>query len=294
MFENYKNKEKSYSLNIGVDSVPAKKKVALVCCSNGLPMKMEPQIQELVRYLRDMELEPVLSPYIYTTDAVEAGTACQRADILMEYYRDPEITEIYDISGGDIANEILPYLDYDIIANSDKIFWGYSDLTTILNAIYTKTGRPSVLYQVRNLLCEECELSTLFHFDYDWIQGKPKQDTPLCGIVVGGNIRCLLKLAGTSYWPDMADKILLLEARSGGLAQMTTYLSQLWQMGAFGQIKGILLGTFTQMEREQMVPDLVELVRRFAGEQIPIAQTTGIGHGRDSKAIVIGEQICLG
>ncbi len=23
------------------------------------------------------------------------------------------------------------------------------------------------------------------------------------GIVVGGNIRCLLKLAGTPYWPDM-------------------------------------------------------------------------------------------
>lgn len=293
MSENYRNKEKSYSLNIGVDSIPAKKKVALVCCSNGLPMQVEHQIQELVGYLRDMELDSVLSPYIYATDTVEAGTARQRADILMEYYRDPEITAICDISGGDIANEILPHLDYDIIANSNKMFWGYSDLTTILNAIYTKTGRPSVLYQVRNLLRKECELSTLFHFDYEWIQGKPKQDSPLGGIVVGGNIRCLLKLAGTPYWPDMADKILLLEARSGGVAQMTTYLSQLRQMGVFGQIKGILLGTFTQMEREQMTPDIVTLVRRFAGEQMPIAQTAWIGHGGDSKAIVIGDRIHL-
>ncbi len=32
------------------------------------------------------------------------------------------------------------------------------------------------------------------------------------GIVVGGNIRCLLKLAGTPYWPDMREKILLLES----------------------------------------------------------------------------------
>lgn len=32
------------------------------------------------------------------------------------------------------------------------------------------------------------------------------------GIVVGGNIRCLLKLAGTEYWPDMNGKILLLES----------------------------------------------------------------------------------
>ena len=112
-------------------------------------------------------------------------------------------------------------------------------------------------------------------------------------MVVGGNIRCLLKLAGTPYWLDMTDKILLLEARSGGVAQMTTYLSQLQQMGVFGQIRGILLGTFTQMEREQAKPEITELVMRFAGEKMPIAKTSWIGHGADSRAIVIGEEILL-
>ena len=34
-------------------------------------------------------------------------------------------------------------------------------------------------------------------------------------------------LAGTEYWPNMNNKILLLEARSGTIGQMTTYLSQL-------------------------------------------------------------------
>ena len=52
-----------------------------------------------------------------------------------------EITDIYDISGGDIANEILPYLDFEVIKNSGKRFWGYSDLTTVINAIYEKTGK---------------------------------------------------------------------------------------------------------------------------------------------------------
>ena len=72
-----------------------------------------------------------------------------------------------------------------------------------------------------------------------------------------------------------------------------TYLSQLWQMGVFGQIRGILLGTFTQMEREQQRPKITDLVRRFAGAEIPIAKTAQIGHGADSKAIVIGGQIRL-
>ena len=286
-----------------------KKKFALVCCSNGLPMQAQQQICQLMECFQEMGIEPVLSPCLYATDSVEAGTAYQRAEILMKYYQDPEIIAICDVSGGDIANEILPYLDYKTIATSDKTFWGYSDLTTIINAIYAKTGRVSVLYQVRNLVREDggnqrrnfmdhlqkqdFGSASLFDYDYQWIQGAPQRGEALQGIVVGGNIRCLLKLAGTSYWPDMADKILLLEARSGGVAQMITYLSQLQQMGVFGQIRGILLGTFTQMEKEQVVPDIIELVRRFAGDQIPMAKTAWIGHGADSKAIVIGKEIIL-
>ena len=75
----------------------------------------------------------------------------------MSFYKDAEIKGIFDISGGDVANGILPYLDYDVIANSPKIFLGYSDLTTVLNAIYQKTGRASVLYQIRKLIYEHKE-----------------------------------------------------------------------------------------------------------------------------------------
>ena len=73
----------------------------------------------------------------------------------MDFYLDDTIDAICDISGGDIANGILPYLDYSVIAKMDKQFWGYSDLTTILNAIYAKTGQTGVLYQIRNVLYKE-------------------------------------------------------------------------------------------------------------------------------------------
>ena len=41
-----------------------------------------------------------------------------KADQLMKLFNDPDIKEIYDISGGDMANQILDYLDYDRIAES--------------------------------------------------------------------------------------------------------------------------------------------------------------------------------
>ena len=57
-----------------------------------------------------------------------------------------------------MSNELLPYLDFEVIRNSEKSFYGYSDLTTILNAIYAKTGKEAVLYQIRNLLYRHGEV----------------------------------------------------------------------------------------------------------------------------------------
>lgn len=69
---------------------------------------------------------------------------------------------------------------------------------------------------------------------------------------------------------------------------MVTYLNQLKQMGVFQKIAGILLGTFTAMERDGTVPGIVELVKMYAGSGISIVCTPDIGHGNDAKAIWIG------
>ena len=111
------------------------------------------------------------------------------------------------------------------------------------------------------------------------------------GIVVGGNIRCFLKLAGTRYFPDLENKILLLEAYGGRVPQMATYLAQLKQLGAFEKVSGIILGTFTAMEQNNCIPNIVTLVKEYARPETPIAVTRDIGHGDDAKAIMIGKEI---
>ena len=75
--------------------------------------------------------------------------------------------------------------------------------------------------------------TTLFDFDLEWIQGEK-----MSGEIVGGNIRCFLKLAGTPYLPGFSGKILLLESFSGDVAKMATYLNQYKQLGVFEQSKG--------------------------------------------------------
>lgn len=276
-------------------------KIGIVCCSNGQKRTYVDKIKLFENTLINIGLQPVFSDYIYEQDNVFSGTAKERASVLMDFYKDDEIKAIFDISGGDIANGVLPYLDYEVISNSQKLFWGYSDLTTIINAIYAKTGKVSVLYQVRNLIYERREEqianfantvmnkgTDLFNIDYRFVQQGKMQ-----GIVVGGNIRCFLKLAGTEYMPDLEGKILLLEGFSGDVAKMETYLCQLQQIGAFDNIAGILLGTFTEMEREKYMPNIETLVKNIVRDDVPIAKTENIGHGIDSKAILVGQELCL-
>lgn len=217
--------------------IERKKKIGIVCCSNGMKRSYSTKIKALEEALLSIGLRPVFSDYIYEKSNVYSSTGKERARALMNFYSDDEIEEIFDISGGDLAN----------------------------------------------------------------------------GIVIGGNIRCFLKLAGTEYMPDFQDKILLLESRSGLVPQMETYLTQLQQLGAFDKIAGILLGTFTQMEenREMQIsrfdaeggntalpqeslfdyPTMADLIRGYVDENMPIAVTKDIGHGKDAKAIVIGQHL---
>ena len=70
----------------------------------------------------------------------------------MDLYKNPKIKAIFDISGGDLANEVLDYLDYEFIAKNPKPIFGYSDLTTVLNSVYSQTNNSVYLYQIRNLI----------------------------------------------------------------------------------------------------------------------------------------------
>ena len=52
---------------------------------------------------------------------------------------DPEVRMVF-FGGGDGALEILPLIDYGAVARDPKIYMSYSDGTSILGAIYSKTG----------------------------------------------------------------------------------------------------------------------------------------------------------
>lgn len=277
-------------------------KVAIVACSNPLQKEYESKFQLLTERLGESGLIVVQSKYLYSMDETKVSFGKEKAEELMSFFLDNEIKAIFDISGGNLANEVIGWLDYESIKRNPKPMFGYSDLTCVLNAIYAKAGITTYLYQIRNIMYqnekEQMQLveesiieskETLYQFPIEWIRGHKME-----GVAVGGNIRCFLKLAGTPYLPDLQGKILVLESYSGNSKLMITYLNQLKLMGAFEAIQGILLGTFTEMEQENHQPTVEQILLDIIQDpNLPIAKTKYIGHGVDSRCIRIGEYITL-
>ncbi len=278
-------------------------KIGVISCSNGLNIKHKNIIDELKLNLKSLDIDMVEGDTLYAKEYnLFSGTGEEKARALEKLFLDKDIKMIFDISGGDLANEVLDFLDFNLIKENPKPFFGYSDLTVLLNAIYSQCHIATYNYQLRNLIGKFKEeqmqnfkasfiegKEDIFNLDYKWING-----SHLEGRVVGGNIRCLLKLAGTKYMPDFKDKILFLESFSGNSAKMVTYITQYKNLGVFNEVKGIILGEFTEMEIEDLKPDIVEILKRVIGEiNIPILKTRDLGHGADAKCIPIGKYLIL-
>lgn len=268
--------------------------VGLVGCSNTLDEMCSYQEEYVVKILSSLGLSVKVSPTLY-----KASSSQQRAQVLMDMYRSPQVKAIFDISGGDLALGVLEYLDYDVIRDNPKPLWGYSDLTCVINALYQMTGQPQVLYSMRNIFLDDTRLQEdefrgamegdrqLFSPRWQMVQG-----TAMEGILVGGNIRCFLKLSGTKYMPTMENKVLFLESRSGDQNRIITMIEQLKLQGAFDRIKGLLLGTFTELDKRIGRSETISLIQKLVSKEgLPIAYTNDVGHGFDSKALKIGQEI---
>ena len=279
------------------------RKAALVCCSNPLAADKKDDIEKLKGTLQTINIDTVESPYIFSDDILSfLKTDKNRAQVLMDYYKDKTVDAIFDISGGDLSNTILNYLDFDIIKNNPKPFFGYSDLTALINALYSKTSASSFLYQIRNIIKHSGSESPLqrfndfnksisddfLNFKYRFLRGES-----FSGILIGGNIRCFLKLAGTEFFPDLSGKVLLLESLGGDVPKITSMFAQLKRLKSFEKVNGVILGTFTQLEKEQGTKAIEEIALHFIDEKTPVVKTQEIGHSPYSRAVEIGKNIFI-
>lgn len=277
--------------------------IGFISCSNGLTNndRSRETVASLSRKLKtDFGLETVMSDVLFLDEVTQQTEApASRAGALLSLYSNASVKAIFDLSGGDLANEILPYLDFECIKTNPKPYFGYSDNSVIVNAIQAKTGIQNVLYNPKVLVSREEAFQTIALRDLcnyneaDWAgifeTDGNRAAAQSSAVFAGGNLRCFLKLAGTPYWPELENKVLIIESAGGRYEAMSSGLAQLEQLGAFDEISGLLIGQFTQIEKDGKRAAFLAVCRDYASRHgFPVWETAFIGHDDRSKPIRIG------
>jgi muramoyltetrapeptide carboxypeptidase len=246
-----------------------------------------------------------------------------KVEVIHDAFRDKNVAIIICAFGGFTSINLVDKLDYELIKQNPKPLFGFSDITILLNAIYTKTNistfygpllmsfmsefkREYVLDYFNKSLynCEEYELLNSNEIiDYNDTEEKTLrksnhyiiQKGTAEGIVVGGHIPTFNLLQGTEYFPDLNNKILLLEMNelenTNSLVVFERLLASLKLQPHFNQLKGILIGSFhssckVTMQELQSTFDHLSL-----GMNIPIIANCNFGHILPITTIPIGGEI---
>lgn len=273
-----------------------------------------PFVVKAIEKLNELGYEVVWGDYALGMDrfGISSGTVEERVGDIYRFFEDDSIDAIWCAGGGNTANELLDRLDYDLIRNHPKLFIGLSDNSVLLNAITRHAGLVTVHgtdpkigsgyfddeYTHRELV-ERLERGAIGEI----LPSGPRETVrsgAAEGTLFGGNLTCLLKTAGTKYFPETDGAIFLLEDLDSEIKGVFARLSQLRQMGVFDRIAGMIVGDIYAFDREGQKDASGSRVRfeelllaASEGYDFPILKIREVGHRCPSTFLPIGGQVLM-
>lgn len=232
-------------------------------------------------------------------DTLGYGTSPEkRAADINWAFKDDEVKAIMCVKGGEDSNTTLDYIDYEMIKKHPKIICGFSDNTSILNAIHEKTGL--VTYHgptFKSLTSWETGyaykqfIKTFAENTESLIMGEPEdeyttiQAGQTTGELVGGNLSLFTKLVCGKYAVNLQDKILFLEELGFEAApeMVNSNIYYLKQNGVFDRIAGLWIGNYEHPSKVS----IEKIIKNAIGDEykFPIIKSDNFGH-IDKKIII--------
>ena len=225
-----------------------------------------------------------------------SSSIASRVEDIHEAFLDPNVKMVITCLGGFNANQLLRYLDYDLIAKHPKIICGYSDITALSNAIYARTGLVTYHGPHFSTFGFDKEIEfTRNAFVNCIMNDRPIVVTPskaaakyytiqegTCeGSIIGGNLCTLNLLQGTPYMPEIKNKVLFLEDDNimgpYFCYEFDRNLESLLQTEGAETIKGIVFGRFDE-GCGLTIETISDIVRDKVPDNIPVIFGVDFGH----------------
>ena len=299
-------------------------KIMVVAPSRGLKLIGQDCRQIAEERFKQMGLEVVFAEN--TTDdkwnKLGTGSVKERAADIMQAFKDKSVKAIFTVIGGFNSNQILAYLDYDVIRQNPKIICGFSDITALLDAINAKTGLEVyygphyssigmkkgceyTLDYLKKILFSDDEIEVKASEEWSddlWFLDQEKREFiknegywnihngSAEGMIVGGNLCTYNLLLGTEYQPKFeSDTILMIEDDAGSTPVIfDRNLQSLCHQPDFKNVKGLVIGRFqkgSEMDRE-----MLEFIINNKEElkNIPVIANVDYGHSTPIITIPLG------
>ena len=183
------------------------------------------------------------------------GTDASRLAQLNAAAADPEVQVVVALRGQYGISRLMPHIDFDRMADSGKIFVGYSDITAFHMGLYARRGAISY---AGPMFAGDFGAAEPVQFTLDdfWhclagpthtVQGQGAGNPLLdvAGTVWGGNLAMIMSLAGTPHFPQIDGGILFLEDIAEHPYRIERMLLQLMQTGVLARQRAIVLGDFS-------------------------------------------------
>lgn len=278
--------------------------------------------EQLVKYFEKLGYKISYSRHIDEMDEMNSASIKSRVEDLHEAFRDPQVKMILTSIGGFNSNELLPYLDYNLIKKNPKILCGYSDITALQNAIFAKTGLVTYSgpayssfkmkelqeYQLNAWLAAMTKHSynlnpSEFYSSDEWfIPEKPRNlkenewteysSGKASGTAIVGNLNTFNLLQGTQYMPQVDDAILFIEsAEENDAFDFARNLASLLQV--YPEPAAVIIGRFPK--ESDMSEDTLHYIlnKHSILQSIPVIYNVNFGHTQPIFTFPIGGTVAI-
>jgi muramoyltetrapeptide carboxypeptidase len=244
-----------------------------------------------------------VSPHCLGRAAYFSGTDAERLADFQHGLDDPSIKAILCARGGYGCVRIVEELNWSAFQQNPKWIIGFSDVTVFhqkINQLGVESihGIMPLGFTEGSEAAKETLKDSLFGTPYmleapyvsENITGEAR------GELVGGNMAIVTSLLGTPLSYSFKNNILVLEDIGEHVYKIDRMLYSLMLAGAFKEIKGLVLGGFSEME-DTDVP-FGKTIKELILDQVrdlgtPVAFDLPIGHTSDNQALVLGRTAVL-
>ena len=235
-----------------------------------------------------------------------AASDAARVSQLHAAANNPDVDIVIALRGGYGLSRLLPLIDFDLLAQSGKLFVGHSDFTALHMGLLAKTGAVSF---AGPMICDDFSRadSSEFTHQHFWqclsapackITAKVLGNAQFAaeGLLWGGNLSMLTHLIGSPWMPQIEGGILFIEDINEHPYRVERMLLQLLHAGILQKQKAVLLGDFSGYRLSDYDNSYdFEHMLSFMRSQVtvPFLQGLQFGHVRDKLTLPVGAQAAL-